>query len=69
MIEEAAITAAYKLVEAENKIGVAKVAVEELEKMNQLADVTEHLLVLAKEMHEHCKNRDLPPFSSPSSFT
>uniref|UniRef100_A0A1J3D3F7 MYB transcription factor n=1 Tax=Noccaea caerulescens TaxID=107243 RepID=A0A1J3D3F7_NOCCA len=59
MIEEAAITAAYKLVEAENKIGVAKVAVEELEKMNQLADVTEHLLVLAKEMHEHCSRGEV----------
>lgn len=55
MIEEAAITAAYKVVEAENKIDVAKVAVEELEKMTKLAEETEVLLELAKEIHEQCK--------------
>ncbi|CAA7043048.1 unnamed protein product [Microthlaspi erraticum] len=62
MIEEAAITAAYKLVEAENKIGVSKAAVEELVKMNKLADLSEHLLKLAKEMHEHC-SRDPRSFA------
>lgn len=55
MIEEAAITAGYKLVEAENKIDVAKVAVEELDKMTKLAEETEFLMELAKEMHEQCK--------------
>ncbi|CAH8359274.1 unnamed protein product [Eruca vesicaria subsp. sativa] len=54
MIDEAAITAACKVVEAENKINVAKVAVEELEKTTKLADETDLLLKLAKELHEQC---------------
>ncbi|CAN7087778.1 unnamed protein product, partial [Brassica oleracea var. botrytis] len=52
MIDEAAITAACKVVEAENKINVAKAAVEELEKTTKLADETELMLELAKEMHK-----------------
>ncbi|XP_024008799.1 telomere repeat-binding factor 5 isoform X2 [Eutrema salsugineum] len=59
MIEEAAITAACKVVEAENKIGVAKVAVEDLEKMTKLAEETEILLELAKEIHEQCCRGEL----------
>ncbi|KAJ0229002.1 Telomere repeat-binding factor 5 [Hirschfeldia incana] len=54
MIDEAAITAACKVVEAENNINVAKVAVEELEKTTKLADEADLLLELAKEMHEQC---------------
>ncbi|RID55913.1 hypothetical protein BRARA_G03150 [Brassica rapa] len=54
MIDEAAITAACKVVEAENKINVAKAAVEELEKTTKLADETELMLELAKEMHKEC---------------
>ncbi|CAN8235237.1 unnamed protein product [Cochlearia groenlandica] len=54
MIDEAATTAAYKLVEAENKIDVAKTATEELEKMNKLAEKSELLLEIAKEMDEQC---------------
>ncbi|KAH0891974.1 hypothetical protein HID58_054403 [Brassica napus] len=45
MIDEAAITAACKVVEAENKINVAKAAVEELEKTTKLADETELLVM------------------------
>ncbi|KAF8111282.1 hypothetical protein N665_0076s0264 [Sinapis alba] len=59
MIDEAAITAACKVVEAENKINVAKVAVEELEKTTKLADETELVLELAKEMHEQCCRGEL----------
>ena len=62
MIDEAAITAACKVVEAENKINVAKAAVEELEKTTKLADETELMLELAKEMHKQCKYRDLLHF-------
>ncbi|KAG2321798.1 hypothetical protein Bca52824_015011 [Brassica carinata] len=47
MIDEAAITAACKVVEAENKINVAKVAVEDLEKTTKLADETDLLLELS----------------------
>ncbi|CDY68148.1 BnaA07g38930D [Brassica napus] len=47
MIDEAAITAACKVVEAENKINVAKAAVEELEKTTKLADETELMLELS----------------------
>ena len=45
MIDEAAITGACKVVEAENKINVAKAAVEELEKTTKLADETELLVM------------------------
>lgn len=64
MIDEAAITAACKVVEAENKINVAKAAVEELEKTTKLADETELMLELAKEMHKQCKKPRLAPFFS-----
>lgn len=59
LIEEAAITAAYKVVEAENKIDVAKVSAEEFEKITKLAERTENLLVIASEMHEQCKKTRL----------
>ncbi|CAH8334640.1 unnamed protein product [Eruca vesicaria subsp. sativa] len=59
MIEEAAITAACKVVEAENKIHVAKVAVEELEKTTKLAEETDLLLELAKEIHEQCSRGEV----------
>ncbi|KAF2561699.1 hypothetical protein F2Q70_00014713 [Brassica cretica] len=49
MIDEAAITAACKVVEAENKLNVAKAAVEELEKTTKLADETE-LSVMHRNM-------------------
>lgn len=58
MIEEAAITAACKVVEAENKIDVAKLAAEEFEKMTKLAEETGKLLLIANEMHEQCKKPD-----------
>jgi myb proto-oncogene protein len=54
MIEEAAITAACKVVEAENKIDVAKLAAEEFEKMTKIAEENRKLLVIATEMHELC---------------
>lgn len=60
MIDEAAITAAYKVVEAENKIDVAKVAIEESEKVTKLAEETEHILEIAKEIHEQCKAKTYP---------
>ncbi|KFK41697.1 hypothetical protein AALP_AA2G161200 [Arabis alpina] len=59
MIEEAGITAAYKLVEAENKIDVARGAIEELNKMTKLAEETELLMELAKEMHELCSHGEV----------
>jgi len=57
MIEEAAITAACKVVEAENKIDVAKLAAEEFEKMTKIAEENRKLLVIATEMHELCKKK------------
>ncbi|XP_010416038.1 PREDICTED: telomere repeat-binding factor 5-like isoform X2 [Camelina sativa] len=59
MIEEAAITAACKVVEAENKIDIAKAAGEEFEKMTKLAEGTEHLLVIANEIHEKCSRGEV----------
>ncbi|EOA35433.1 hypothetical protein CARUB_v10020636mg, partial [Capsella rubella] len=54
MIDEASITAACKVVEAENKIDIARVAGEEFAKITKLAEGSEHLLVIANEMHEQC---------------
>lgn len=55
MVGQASITAAYKLVEVENKLDVVKGAVEEIERMMKLADQAEDILLLAREMHEECK--------------
>ncbi|XP_010531864.1 PREDICTED: telomere repeat-binding factor 4-like isoform X2 [Tarenaya hassleriana] len=59
MVEEAAITAAYKVVEAENKVDVAKGAVEELERMTRMAEDTEVFLEIAKEIHERCSRGEV----------
>ncbi|CAH2066973.1 unnamed protein product [Thlaspi arvense] len=59
MIEEAARTAACKVVEAENKVDVTKVAVRELKKVTKLADEAQLLLELAKEIHEQCSRSEV----------
>ncbi|KAG2281658.1 hypothetical protein Bca52824_052878 [Brassica carinata] len=73
MIDEAAITAACKVVVVENKIHVAKVAVEELENTTKLAEETDLLLELAKDMYEQFslddKTRDFEDFLLMASST
>ncbi|XP_010539165.1 PREDICTED: telomere repeat-binding factor 4-like [Tarenaya hassleriana] len=59
MVEEAAITAAYKVVEAENKVDVARGAMEELERMTRIAEDTEVFLEIAKEIHERCSGGEV----------
>ncbi|XP_010459349.1 PREDICTED: telomere repeat-binding factor 4-like isoform X2 [Camelina sativa] len=54
MVGEASITAAYKLVEVENKLDVVKGSSEEIERMMNLAKHAEYMLVIAREMHEEC---------------
>ncbi|CAD5312997.1 unnamed protein product [Arabidopsis thaliana] len=53
-IVEASITAAYKLVEVENKLDVSKGAAEEIERLMKLAEEADEMLVIAREMHEEC---------------
>ncbi|CAL9755384.1 unnamed protein product [Musa acuminata subsp. burmannicoides] len=53
-IEEAAITAAYKIADSEAKSFLASEAVKEAEKITKMAEETESLLLLAKEIFERC---------------
>ncbi|XP_072952649.1 single myb histone 4-like [Typha angustifolia] len=52
--EEAAITAAYKIADAEAKSFLASEAVKEYEKISKMAEETDALLLLAKEISEKC---------------
>ncbi|XP_073007308.1 single myb histone 4-like isoform X2 [Typha latifolia] len=52
--EEAAITAAYKIADAEAKSFLASEAVKEYEKISKMAEETDALLLLAKEILEKC---------------
>ncbi|KAG7597374.1 SANT/Myb domain [Arabidopsis suecica] len=54
MVAEASITAAYKLVEVENKLDVSKGASEEIYRLIKLAEDADDMLVIAREMHEEC---------------
>lgn len=56
-IEEAAITAAYKIADSEAKSFLASEAVKEAEKIAQMAEETDSLLLLAKEIFERCNFR------------
>ncbi|GAV72991.1 Myb_DNA-binding domain-containing protein/Linker_histone domain-containing protein [Cephalotus follicularis] len=53
-VEEAALAAAYKVAEAENKSFVAAEAVKEAERVSKMAEDTDSLLQLAKEVFEKC---------------
>uniref|UniRef100_A0A803MGC9 MYB transcription factor n=1 Tax=Chenopodium quinoa TaxID=63459 RepID=A0A803MGC9_CHEQI len=54
-VEEAAKTAAYKVVEAEYTSSIAAEAVKDLEKFLKLAEETDSVLQMAKEIFERCK--------------
>ncbi|CAN8304898.1 unnamed protein product [Cochlearia groenlandica] len=58
-LAEASITAAYKLVEVENKLDVLKGAQEEEEKMKKLAQQADYILLIATEMHEKCSRGEV----------
>lgn len=53
-IEEAAVAAAYRIAEAENKSFVAAEAVKEAERVSRMAEDSNVLLQLAKEIFEKC---------------
>ena len=55
LIEDAAITAAYKIADAEAKSFLASEAMKEAEKISKMAEETDSLLLLAKEIFERCK--------------
>ncbi|URD94641.1 single myb histone [Musa troglodytarum] len=55
-IEEAAITAAYKIADSEAKSFLASEAVKEAEKITKMAEETQSLLLLAKEIFERCNS-------------
>lgn len=58
-IEDAAVSAAYKIAEAENKSFVAAEAIKEVERMSKMAEDTESMLLLAKEIFEKCNTKKL----------
>ncbi|KAG6718362.1 hypothetical protein I3842_04G145700 [Carya illinoinensis] len=53
-IKEVAEAAAYKIAEAENKLFVAAEAIKEAERISKMAEDTDSLLQLAKEIFEKC---------------
>ncbi|KAK9228798.1 hypothetical protein WN944_021754 [Citrus x changshan-huyou] len=54
IVEEASITAAYRIAEAENKSFLAAEAFKEAERVSKMAEDTDALLQLVKEIHERC---------------
>ncbi|XWS16203.1 hypothetical protein CRYUN_Cryun34aG0065000 [Craigia yunnanensis] len=58
-VEEAAITAAYKVAEAENKSFFASEAVKEAERVSKMAEDTDSMLQLVKEIYEQCSRGEI----------
>ncbi|KAM0932521.1 putative transcription factor MYB-HB-like family [Dioscorea sansibarensis] len=58
-IEEAAITAAYRIADAEAKAYLASEAMKEAENIAKMAEDTDSLLLLAKEIYEKCRQGEV----------
>ncbi|TYI71773.1 hypothetical protein E1A91_D07G013200v1 [Gossypium mustelinum] len=58
-VEEASMTAAYLIAEAENKSFVAAEAVKEAERVSKMAEDADSLLQLAKEIFETCSQGEI----------
>ncbi|KDP33848.1 hypothetical protein JCGZ_07419 [Jatropha curcas] len=58
-VEEAAVAAAYRIAEAENKSFVAAEAVKEAERVSKLAEDADSLVQLAKEILERCSRGEI----------
>ncbi|KAM7519652.1 hypothetical protein LguiB_018614 [Lonicera macranthoides] len=58
-VQEAAVSAAYKIAEAENKSFVAAEAVKEAERVSKMAEDTDSLLQLAREIFEKCSRGEI----------
>lgn len=54
-VEDAAKAAAYKVADAENKSFLAAEAVKEAERIAKMAEDTDSMLQIIKEMYEKCK--------------
>lgn len=58
-VQEAAVAAAYKIAEAENKSFVAAEAVKEAERISKMAEDTDSLLQLAQEIFDKCSRGEV----------
>ncbi|KAI3714543.1 hypothetical protein L6452_21499 [Arctium lappa] len=58
-LEEAAVAAAYKVAEAENKSFVAAEAVKEAERVAKMAEEADAFLQLAKEIYDKCSRGEV----------
>nr|GMD50550.1 telomere repeat-binding factor 4-like [Ipomoea batatas]GME03840.1 telomere repeat-binding factor 4-like [Ipomoea batatas]GME20334.1 telomere repeat-binding factor 4-like [Ipomoea batatas] len=58
-VEEAAIAAAYMIAEAENKSFVAAEAVKEAERVSRMAEDSDVLLQLAKDIYDKCARGEI----------
>lgn len=60
MVEEAAMAAAYKVAEAENKSFLAAEAVKEAERVSKMAEDADSTLQIVKQLYEQCNIKALP---------
>ncbi|XP_065869245.1 telomere repeat-binding factor 4-like isoform X2 [Euphorbia lathyris] len=58
-LEKVAVAAAYKVAEAENKSFLAAEAVKEAERVSKMAENTNSMLQLMKEIHEQCSRGEI----------
>ncbi|XP_050217441.1 telomere repeat-binding factor 4 [Mercurialis annua] len=58
-LDEAAVAAAYRIAEAENKSFVAAEAVKEVERVSKMAEDTDSILQLAKDIFEKCSQDEV----------
>ncbi|XP_044494890.1 telomere repeat-binding factor 4 [Mangifera indica] len=58
-VEEASITAAYRIAEAENKSFLAAEAVKEAERVSKMAEDTDVMLQLVKDIYEQCSRGEI----------
>uniref|UniRef100_A0A1D1ZC55 Histone H1 n=1 Tax=Anthurium amnicola TaxID=1678845 RepID=A0A1D1ZC55_9ARAE len=59
LVGDAAIAAAYKIAEAEAKSFLASEAVKEAERVSKMAEETDSLLMLAREIFEQCSRGEI----------
>lgn len=59
IVEEASMTAAYRIAEAENKSFLAAEAFKEAERVSKMAEDTDAMLQLVKEIYERCSRGEI----------
>lgn len=60
-MEEASVTAAYRLAEAENKSYLAAEAVKEAERISKMAEDTDSMLQIVQEIYDQCNSKLFMP--------